>query len=169
MKKDKAYYCDAIKGRLKMYSDECVYYDGLVERYERLDQRIHDVSASSLSFTPRTPSPDVHKKESDIAALDKLKISIDRQRSLSVKHKTEIEEAAALIRKADYRSTIEMRYIDGFTWNEIAEMLYGNKADFEDREETFVRRVFENQKKGIEFLAEYAMNEKKLPELLRDL
>ncbi len=43
---------------------------------------------------------------------------------------------------SDLRVVLKMRYLDGFSWEEVNQILWGKKPDFDDRTESYMRRTF---------------------------
>ncbi|WP_293685371.1 hypothetical protein [uncultured Phascolarctobacterium sp.] len=69
---------------------------------------------------------------------DELKLLLDK----------ESEEYEALTRiinqvpHAAERQVLMARYMDGRTWPEIAAAVYGNRADYEERQQSYMRSIY---------------------------
>lgn len=57
-----------------------------------------------------------------------------------------------------------MKYLDGFSWLDIQDVLFGNKQDYLDKEESYQRRAFKLHQDGVRELAAL-MGEKELQEI----
>lgn len=54
---------------------------------------------------------------------------------------------------ADLRGVLRLRYIDGESWPDTAFVLFGNRTDFPDREDSYVRRCFKLHGRALHELA----------------
>ena len=80
-----------------------------------------------------------------VAKLEKLRSQVAAAKSKVDIISLEIEEAIAKIggvRCAEKRATLEMRYLDLLEWGDVNRALFGDKEDFLDREDSYMRRVF---------------------------
>lgn len=58
----------------------------------------------------------------------------------------------------DQRAVLQMRYLDGCRWLEIAEMLFGGDSEvFDERQDSFVRRVHKLHAKALAALAKLVL------------
>lgn len=55
----------------------------------------------------------------------------------------------------DMRAVLQMRYLDGCRWIEIAELLFGQQDDYEERADSFLRRVHKIHGAALAALAEF--------------
>lgn len=77
----------------------------------------------------------VDEVEREIAELERRATEIYR----------EIDDAVLMLdgpRAVDWRTLIRLRYIDGCEWPDISFLLFGDKEDFSEKEDTYLRRAF---------------------------
>ena len=81
-----------------------------------------------VSDMPRNPSPDLQQMESRVVKIVDLEREINAEIDELVDLKRDIRELIAQIRKPEYRTLLELRYLGFRTWDAIAE-----KMGFEPR------------------------------------
>ena len=112
-----------IEARLKRHRDDNRYIDNQIERLETLILRMKGVSSPSLSGMPHNPSSDVDKIGQMLERKEKLEADIRELIADRDRERDELRSIIGCIHKPDQRSVLEMRYLDGAEWREIAEML----------------------------------------------
>ena len=55
---------------------------------------------------------------------------------------------------AERRTVLQCRYLDGQAWGCVTYLLFGDRVDFNDKEDSFQRRVFNIHKAALEDLAQ---------------
>ena len=93
------------------------------ERIECL-RAMAECSTSTLTATRVSGTPQRSKMESCIAQIDELEREID----VSVGLLGEIRETIRQVEDHCYRNVLELRYLDGMTWEQI-----GNRMHYSDR------------------------------------
>ena len=74
-----------------------------------------------VSDMPRNPSPDLQQMESRVVKIVDLEREINAEIDELVDLKRDIRELIAQIRKPEYRTLLELRYLGFRTWDAIAE------------------------------------------------
>ena len=141
-----------IEARLKRHRDDNRYIDNQIERLETLILRMKCVSSPSLSGMPHNPSSDVDKIGQMLERKEKLEADIRELIADRDRERDELRSIIGCIHKPDQRSVLEMRYLDGAEWREIAEMLFSFKPDFDDSDEKYLRRTFKLHREAIDTL-----------------
>lgn len=141
-----------IEARLKRHRDDNRYIDNQIERLETLILRMKGVSSPSLSGMPHNPSSDVDKIGQMLERKEKLEADIRELIADRDRERDELRSIIGCIHKPDQRSVLEMRYLDGAEWREIAEMLFSFKPDFDDSDEKYLRRTFKLHREAIDTL-----------------
>lgn len=152
---EKRYDTDAVKAKLAEYVEKVKYYRHQCERMDRLQTKIIGVGAQVLSDMPKAPSHD-NDRAADIIA---QKIDLEQELGDTVAELLEerhgIEKAIRSLKNADQRAVILSRYIDGDSFKDVNELVFGGKADFADKEESYMRRVFNIHGEALIGLAAY--------------
>ena len=78
-------------------------------------------ATATLSDMPRNPSPDLQQMESRVVKIVDLEREINAEIDELVDLKRDIRELIAQIRKPEYRTLLELRYLGNRTWDAIAE------------------------------------------------
>lgn len=152
---EKRFNTDAVKTKLKEYTEKVKYYRFQCERMDRLQTRIIGVGAQVISDMPKAPSHD-NDRAADLIA---QKIDLEKELSESVAEILEerrgLEKAIRSLKNADQRTVILSRYIDGDSFRDVNELVFGGKEDFADKEDSYMRRVFNIHGAALIGLAEY--------------
>lgn len=138
---EKRYDVAAVKERLKTYSENQRDIDNQIERLERLITKMNGVGAQTISDMPRAKGVVGDRIADMVSQKDDLERVIREAIEEQSREWKRIEKILNQLRKVDERAVIRMRYHDGEGWSEVTKMLFGRKDDFEEKEETYLRRI----------------------------
>ena len=144
-----------VKQRLTDYRESDRYIDNLIELQERIESQLTGISSPSFSDMPRSGTSTSPDRFADkIAKLDELKAKVKDRIERRDNERHYFEKLLSKIKKANQVSVIEMRYFYSMEWEEVNSSIFGRKGDFEDREESYLRRVFYIHGEALASLAE---------------
>lgn len=130
-----------VKRMLLDYLDLEREIDNQIERLESLESRIYSVGSPEMSDMPKNPSPSNDRMslmiERKMELEEKIKKLIDEQ----TEKRKKFEDAIEKISFPDQRAVIRMRYLDGEKWESIVEMLFGENEEFDEKRDSYMRRV----------------------------
>lgn len=138
---DKRYDVDAVKHRLIAYREREKDIDNQIERHELLSQKMISIGSPTLSDMPKAASPSHDKIANMVAMKMELEDSIREDVQKQSQERKEIEDILKHLKKSDEKAVIRMRYLDGVSWNDVVDMIFGGKEDFLGKEDTYLRRV----------------------------
>lgn len=138
---EKKYDVDAVKHRLIAYREREKDIDNQIERHELLSQKMISIGSPTLSDMPKAVSPTHDKIANMVAMKMELEESIREDVQKQSEERKEIEEILKHLKKSDEKAVIRMRYLDGVSWNDVVDMIFGGKEDFLGKEDTYLRRV----------------------------
>ena len=149
--------CDveAVREWLEQYLDTEEEIDGQIERLERLESKMKGISAQVLTGMPRSPSASTDRMADMLSQKDDLERSIKDAVSQQGLIRVKIEAILKKSCKPEEKTVIRMRYIDRSEWNEVLDMMFGNKPDFLDREDSYKRRMYRKHESAILNMARY--------------
>lgn len=78
-------------------------------------------ATGTISDMPRNPSPDLQQMENRVVKIVDLEKNINAEIDELVDLKKDIRELIAQIRKPEYRTLLELRYLGFKTWDAVAE------------------------------------------------
>lgn len=112
------------------------------ERLICLTNKIEGVGAQVI-----TGMPSAHNSSNDrITDLIAKKIEIEESVRTAVeiqkKERARIEKAVMQLSSPKCRALIRHRYIDGNTWEKTCSLIFGKLDDYEEKQESYLRRVF---------------------------
>ena len=139
---EKRYDTEAVKAKLTEYVDKVKYYRHQCERMDRLQTKIIGVGAQVLSDMPKAPSHDNDRAADLIAQKIDLENELSETAAELLEERRGIEKAIASLKNADQKAVILSRYIDGESFKDVNELVFGGKIDFADKEDSYMRRVF---------------------------
>lgn len=145
-----------IKAWLLAYREREAEIEMQMERLERYMTRHETAGAQEL-----TGMPGSHRPPSDIMAeyvARKEELENEIRSAISAQNETgrEIESILQNMNSASEKSLIRMRYMDRCSWSEVSSMLFGSKPDFEDRRDSYLRRVHRIHKSALSHMARSA-------------
>lgn len=127
-----------VKERLKQYGESARELADLVERWEALRARAISPKASNLDGMPHIEGFGSDQIGALVGQLEQIDHEVERKKADVKRLYYELDTYIGQIRAAqrrgwpDRRAVLQMRYLDLASWSEIAAMLFGQKADFED-------------------------------------
>lgn len=130
-----------VKTRLQQYREREREIDNQIERLERLEAKLYGVGSPQLTDMPKVSSPAGDKTVALIAQKDELDGLIRSLVKEQTKEREWIEDVLTGLVKSDEKAVIRIRYIDGAKWIEVAKLLFGNAEDYEDKSDSYLRRV----------------------------
>lgn len=139
---EKRYDTEAVKAKLTEYVEKVKYYRHQCERMDRLQTKIIGVGAQVLSDMPKAPSHDNDRAADLIAQKIDLENELSETAAELLEERRGIEKAIASLKNADQKAVILSRYIDGESFKDVNELVFGGKIDFADKEDSYMRRVF---------------------------
>lgn len=155
-------YVQAVIDRLEEYREKDRDIANQVERLERLEARMYGVGSQNLSSMPKAPSPTNDRVADLIDQKNELEALIREDIQLQSAERKFFEEAMKTNRSSDEKAVIRMRYFDGRSWQEVTEMLYGHKEDFDLKLDTYTRRAFATRKRAVVKIAQVVYTDESL-------
>lgn len=120
-------------------------YEQLVERYCQLKEATTSPRSAIPDGMPHGSTNPVDKIGAAVAKLEALRAKVERAAARANALYTEIDNAIDQITGTNWavkRSVLQCRYLDSMTWEEITEMLFRQKKDYDLRYDTYLRRTF---------------------------
>lgn len=129
-------------------------YESAMRKSEILEERLSEMEAKA--FNPKSAAPNgmphgggnpVDTLGSTVAKLEHLRTKLEASKKAAYALYNEIDSTIEMItgtgKDAENRKgVLQMRYLDGMSWEEVNSAMFGGNEDFLDREEAYLRRVF---------------------------
>lgn len=134
-----------IKKWLSQYTDEVRHIDLLIERVSALEYQINSPRSPQLDGMPHGSGRVCDPIGGAIARLDDLKSQIEAARESEEQLYRERDAAINQItgkRWPERQAVLRFRYLDMLPWAEICGAMFGSKADFDEKQESYLRRVY---------------------------
>ena len=152
---DKRYDVEAVKQRLTEYLENERDIDNQIERLEHLNARMVGVGAQVLTDMPKSPSATNDRMAELLGQKEELELAIRAAVTEQSRERQRIEAILKHLRNPDERAVIRMRYFDRSSWPEVRDMMFGHKADFDEKEETYLRRTHRVHGSALVNMAKY--------------
>lgn len=140
--KEKRYDVDAVKNRLNAYRDKEREIDVKVERLETLVSKMKSIGSPGMSDMPKGSGPSNDRMARDLERKEELeniiRAAIQEQRA----EKNAIESELEQLKLSDEREVVRIRYFECNGWSDVARIMFGMKADYERKQDSYLRRVF---------------------------
>lgn len=127
------------------------------ERLDALRSRAEAPRTSSLDGLPHGDGFTADRVGDIVARIEETAAECSRLWRRVGDLRREREEAIRRIKCrgfADLRGVLRLRYVDGETWPDTAFVLFGNREDFTEREDSYIRRCFKLHGRALHELAE---------------
>ena len=142
---------------MSRYADAAREIRYLRERADAIRTRAASPVSSKLDGMPRAPGFAGDRLGDVIGIADALEREADEKEQDAAVLYAEIDGA---IRKIDGKYSVERRlvlqcrYIDSQAWADVTYLLFGDRADFTDKEDSYARRTYMIHKAALDDLAQ---------------
>lgn len=146
---------------LSRYRENEAALDDLLERIAVLRSRLESPKSVALSGMPHGSRSEHDPFIRTLAKIDDLEARAQDLLTVSRILYRELNDNIDQITGkgwADKKCVLRCHYIDGFSWNEVCEILFSRKSDFEEKQETYLRRTFRIHNDALEALQEIVPN-----------
>lgn len=149
-----------VKERLRQYGECARELADLVERRGVLRARAISPKASNLDGMPHSEDFSSDRLGALMGQLEQIDHEVESKKAEEKRIYHDLDAYIGRIKAArrrgwpDRRAVLQMRYPDLASWPETAAMLFSQKADFEDRQESYLRRTHRIHAKALMELAE---------------
>lgn len=155
MNEEKHYDVEAVKQRLIDLRDLRREIENQSERLERLETKLVGVGAQDLTDMPKSPSPSNDR----ISDLMQQKFDLEEDIRATLEHRRRermfFEKIIRRLKRSDERAVIRSRYLDGASWGDVVDLLYGDEEDLLGREDMYRKRVFKLHGRALLSMAQY--------------
>lgn len=159
---------EILKIWLNRYREAYSDLENLWSRIDAARSRLESARTSILDGMPHDHGGSSDRIGAALAQIEELQAEAGklREKAESLRHKTE-----AAIRKIngprwpDRRCVLLCRYVDGESWPVVAEILFGSRPDFEDRQESYLRRVHKLHGEALSELEQIVVTDFELHEI----
>ena len=170
---ERRYDINTVKDWLLEFREREKDIQGQLNRLDVIEMRITSIGSPTLSDMPKSPSPFQDRSAYMIAVKIDLENDIKEQQTEQKRIRKSIEKVVRGLRKAEERSVIRARYLDcAFyhedklsDWNDVSNTLFGDRGDFLDKEESYLRRVHKIHGSALLNMARY-IEEHPIPDIL---
>ena len=155
MNEEKHYDVEAVKQRLIDLRDLRREIENQSERLERLETKLVGVGAQALTDMSKSPSPSNDR----ISDLMQQKFDLEEDIRATLEHRRRermfFEKIIRRLKRSDERAVIRSRYLDGASWGDVVDLLYGDEEDLLEREDMYRKRVFKLHGRALLSMAQY--------------
>ena len=145
---------DIPKEALRCWND-LTNYTELIRKLNRAEQRIdnfkvtmYDPKTTSYSDMPRASGDGMSRQERMILRLSSMEENLRKLADEEERLYERIDNAIQGM-KADLGALLSFRYLDGMKWEMVSVELYGDKPDFYDKEEKYLKRTYRDHKSAL--------------------
>lgn len=149
-----------VKERLRQYGECARELADLAERRGVLRARAISPKASNLDGMPHSEGFSSDRLGALMGQLEQIDHEVESKKAETKRLYHDLDAYIGRIKAArrrgwpDRRAVLQMRYLDLASWSETAAMLFSQKADFEDRQESYLRRTHRIHAEALMELAE---------------
>ena len=136
------YDVEGIRERLIRYREADREIDLEIERLERLEARMTSARAQQLSGMPGSPNAPRDRMGLLVEQKEEMEQELYGQISNQQREWKDIEKILSRIRSSEEKEIIRLRYHDRESWSMVTDLIYSGRQDFEEKRDSYVRRVF---------------------------
>ena len=146
-------HASEVKRLLTEFLDTEREVDNQIERLNILTERIYSVGSPKMSDMPKNPSPAGDRIAEMVARKIACEEKVKELTATQAMRRQLYEEIAEKIKEPDKKAVIVLRYMEGAKWERISESLFAENEDFEDRRDSYMRRVMRLHGWGLQEMA----------------
>lgn len=142
---------------LSRYRENETALDDVLERIAALRSRLESPKGAAITGMPHGSRSEHDPFFRGLAKIDDLEARAQDLLAVSRTLYRELNDTIDRITGkggADRRCVLRCRYIDGFPWDTVCEILFSRKPDFEEKQESYLRRTFRIHNEALEALQE---------------
>ena len=134
-------HASEVKKLLHAYLDTEREVDYQIERLNVLNEKIYSLGSPEMSDMPKSPNPVGDKIADMVVRKIEAEEWVNKLLELQKQRRRLYEDITKQIREPDKRAVILLRYLDGVKWERVLESLFAENEDFEERRDSYMRRV----------------------------
>lgn len=132
-----------MKQRLIDYKELNADIDNCIDRLERLEERMYNISPKLLGDAPSGgSSPGSNKVLNLIEKKEMLESKIDSLIKKRDVERKKLEDLVELLKKPNEKMVIYLRYFDDEEWDTIIEMMFGDRKNFYCDRDNYKQKTF---------------------------
>lgn len=139
---DRRYDVDSVKNRLNAYRDKEREIDVKVERLETLISKMKSIGSPGTSDMPKAAGAGNDRMARDLEHKEDLENAIHEAIMSQKAEMKAIELELKQLKASDEKEVIRARYFDCNGWSDVTKIMFGMKADFDKKQDSYLRRVF---------------------------
>ena len=143
----------SVKSWLEAYVREEEAIDAKLDKLRRIEARMLGVRAMEISDMPRAHSGETDRMASMLIEKEKVEEDILSAIKKHDESRQAIETIVELLPHALWQNVIELHYIDGMGWTEINGLCHGRMGDFDQKADTYLRRIYRAHDYALESMA----------------
>lgn len=137
----------SVKKWLRRYYAAMRKSEILEERLSIMEAKAYSAKTASLNGMPHGGGNPVDTLGSTVSRLEQLRAKLELSKKSADEIYDEIDSAIEMIegdgKEVESRKgVLQMRYLDGMSWDEVNSAMFGGKNDFLDKEYSYMRRVY---------------------------
>ena len=105
---------------------------------------------------PKSPNTVHDRIGRMVAQKDEMERKVRKLVDIQSRERHWIQNILSHLKKADERAVIQMRYIDSESWSNVSRMLFGAKDDYEEKQESYLRRTTKLHGRALVSMAKWA-------------
>lgn len=133
---------DAVKEWLQAYKANEEHIDRQLDKLRTLRARMMTVSSQKLSDMPKSGNVNKDQLADYMIRLERLEVSVQNFIDIQEQGKKTIQDLVGGLKNADERKVIVYRYLYGYEWNDVMDVLYRDDPKFAQSMEAYRRRMY---------------------------
>lgn len=150
---------DIVRKILDDYVNNEYEIDGERDRLRYLISKKTNISAKSMDGMPRSSNSSTDRMADALGKEEELREKIQKMIDSQAVKRKEIEAIIRKLKNPEERQVVRLRYFDRAKWEEIIEVIYGLREDFDDRYDTYKRRMFGRHSSALTNMENYIVAE----------
>lgn len=131
-----------IKDKLIAYREGELAIESNTEALERLVNQLEGVGAVNITDMPRSPSPPRDRMSDLISQKIELEEDIGADIEAQRQERQRLKHSIKKLKSADEKAVITFRYLRCMAWEDVTDAMYGGKADYLDKYDSYARRTY---------------------------
>lgn len=130
-----------IKERLAAYTAMLRRIDNQIERVERMEATMTSPKAQRLDGMPHAGGVAGDRMADMVARKEELEAKVREAIAEERAEHALLDAMAEALPKPDETAVIQLRYFDRMSWPDVTDALFGDRPDYLDKYESYMRRT----------------------------
>ncbi len=144
---------EAVKEWLQAYRANEERINRQLEKIRMIRGRMMSVGAQMISDMPKGGGNSCDQMADYVIQVESLERAVQEDIRVQEQCRKTILDLIKLLEKAEERKVIQLRYLDGYDWNDVMSMIYRREPKYAQKMDAYRRRMYRAHEEALDKMA----------------